>query len=252
MASKDHPQLKVFRGFGNPGAFTWSPFSVKLEARLRFDSIPYSVGGGSPKSAPRGKIPYVEFGDAQQQQPPMGDSTFIIKKLIQDGILTDLNGGLSPADKARDLAVRALMEERVSFYGTREKWCDNFYTMRANALAPIPWPLQVLVGLVVYQTVTRTLHGQGTGRFTDEEVAVLREEAWESVGALLAEARRTSRGTREGPFWVLGGEAPTEADATLFGFVASALTCEAAPATGKIVRKYPAIMDKADEVGSVS
>lgn len=28
------------------------------------------------------------------------------------------------------------------------------------------------------------------------------------------------------PFWVLGGDDPTEADATVFGFVSSVLVCE--------------------------
>jgi len=31
----------------------------------------------------------------------------------------------------------------------------------------------------------------------------------------------------DGPFWALGGDEPTEVDATLFGFIASSLICEA-------------------------
>ncbi|KAF4979723.1 hypothetical protein FZEAL_4118 [Fusarium zealandicum] len=245
MSLKTAPQLTVFRGFGDPGSFTWSPFVIKLEARLRFDSISYGVAGGTPKSAPRGKIPYVELGE-RGAQGHLSDSALIIKSFIRDDILTDLNAKLSPSQRAQDLAIRALMEDKLYFYGTREKWCDNYYTMRSNALAPVPWPLQTLLGLVVYRGVTNNLYGQGTGRLTDDEVAVLKGESWESVDALLCEAR--SRTSGQGPFWALGGDAPTEADSTLFGFIASALICDAAPTTEKIVRGYPAIVEYAERI----
>ncbi|RSL41433.1 hypothetical protein CEP53_012758 [Fusarium sp. AF-6] len=243
MASKNIPQITLFRGFGEPGTFTWSPFVIKLETRLRFSGIPYKVGGGSPKTGPRGKIPYIEL-DTQER---LGDSTFIIKRFIEDGIVEDLNDKLSPKEKAIDLALRALVEDKASFYGTRERWCDNYYTMRSNALAPIPWPLQVLVGFLVHQNVTKVLWGQGTGRFTDDEVAALREEVWESVDALISEAR-TSGADRDGPFWALGGKEPTEVDASLFAFIASALTCDASPTSGKVVRQYPALLEYAGRI----
>ncbi|KAM0429693.1 hypothetical protein ACHAPT_006299 [Fusarium lateritium] len=242
MTPKNIPQITVFRGFGDSGTFTWSPFVIKLETRLRFAGIPYKVGGGSPKSGPRGKIPYVEL-DTQER---LSDSTLIIKRFVEDGILADLNAKLSPTQKAADLAIRALVEDKVSFYGTRERWCDNYYTMRSNALAPIPWPFQVLVGLLVHRNVSKALYGQGTGRFTDDEVATLREEVWESIDALISEARTSAK--EDGPFWALGGEEPTEVDAALFAFITSALTCDASPTSGKVVRQYPALLEYAGKI----
>ena len=95
MSSKETPHLTVFRGFGKPGAFTWSPFVIKLEARLRFARLAYHVDGGSPKHAPRGKIPYVEL-----RGESLSDSTFIIKHLVQEGLVPDLNGEISPIQRA--------------------------------------------------------------------------------------------------------------------------------------------------------
>lgn len=43
---------------------------------------------------------------------------------------------------------------------------------------------------------------------------------------MLIEARGKSRG-EQGLFWLLGKREPTEADATLFGFIASGLVCAA-------------------------
>ncbi|KPM37837.1 hypothetical protein AK830_g8742 [Neonectria ditissima] len=138
--SADPSPLTVYRGSATTGAFVWSPFVTKLEARLRFAGIAYNVGAGSPTSAPRGKIPYVELGPAREQ---LGDSTAIIQRLIHDGAAPDLNAALPPLQRARDLAMRALLEDRgVYFYGTREKWRDNYTAMRDGALAGVPWPLR--------------------------------------------------------------------------------------------------------------
>jgi len=79
---------------------------------------------------------------------------------------------------------------------------------------------------VVVQFVSRyakfMLYMQGTGRFVGDEVVRLRDEA---IGALadFAEAARGKRGDDGRPFWILGGEKPSEADFTLFGYLSGML-----------------------------
>jgi hypothetical protein len=103
--------------------------------------------------------------------------------------------------------------------------------MRDHVLWPVPWPVRVFVGSMIYKSTVATLHGQGTGRFSADEIAAFRREIWESFADLLLESRTKFRtqGKDEGekPFWVLGGSEPTDADAALFGFVSSALLCTA-------------------------
>ena len=101
---------------------------------------------------------------------------------------------------------------------------DNYYTMRDHALGAIPWPVRVVVGQLAYRKIAATLHGQGTGRFSDEELRASKVEIWSAIDGLLRASRTAAD---EGPFWVLGGEAPSEADATLFGFVVSVLIATA-------------------------
>lgn len=221
-------KLTVFRGSTPSNTYVWSPFVIKLEARLRFASVPYTLGAGSPLAAPKGKIPYVDV-DGQL----MGDSTLIIRDLLQRGVIPR-DDTLTPLKQAQDLAVRALMEDKVYFYGTREKWVDNYQTMVNGVMGEIPSFVRWIVGLLAYRKVARTLDGQGTGLLSGDDIAMLREEVWEAVDALLTEAKRTTESrknsggqTERDPFWVLGGESPTEADATLYGFVAGALICDA-------------------------
>jgi len=67
----------------------------------------------------------------------------------------------------------------------------------------------------------------------------LREEAWTSLDALVAGSK--SR-------WVLGGGDPTEADATLFGFLAAAMTSLANPKVKKLIQGLPHLMGYANRV----
>lgn len=250
--------LKLYRGWPDRGEYVWSPFVVKLEARLRFAGVAYSREAGSPKTAPKGKIPYVEFPGPEGAGPiRMGDSALITKHFVEQGVLPDLNGSLSMEDKTRDLATRALLEDRLFFFQvghhhkyvgrgtyvkrltwlsqTRERWIGNFYTMRDYAMSSIPWPLRVLIGQLAYRNVKATLYGQGTLRFSEDEARLTKIEIWESISEVLVFERSKSspsRITRAAKpsselFWYLGGDKPTEVDATLFGFIVSVLLCKA-------------------------
>jgi hypothetical protein len=105
--------------------------------------------------------------------------------------------------------------------------------MRSGVLYALPYPAQLVVGYLVYRQTARTLDGQGTMRFTYSEISDFRKEIWEGVNALLCESLRLKKNVEDGkqndggPFWVLGGNEATECDATVFGFVVSALVCDA-------------------------
>ena len=100
--------------------------------------------------------------------------------------------------------------------------------MRSKVLAALPYPMQILIGLLAYRGVTRTLHGQGTMRFSTEEISSFRKKIWENVNALLAESKRKAgAGAGNDVFWLWGGKGPSEADTTLFGFISTGLVCEA-------------------------
>ena len=95
--------------------------------------------------------------------------------------------------------------------------------MRDYILAALPYPARVVIGLIVYRRMKATLDGQGTGRNTVDEIRSFREEIWININALLAEAKAKSNDKSKKPFWILGGDDPSEADATLFGFIESVL-----------------------------
>ncbi|KAL5345328.1 hypothetical protein ACLOAV_009699 [Pseudogymnoascus australis] len=236
MASKA-PNLTLFRDRNAPGAYTWSPFVIKLEARLRFSNLPYATKAGTLTDSPKGKLPYVRIEGDDGQSSLLSDTALITKTLIKSGTIADLNADLSPVQAATDLAIRALIEDKLYFLMAHERWVHNFYIMRDQGpLSTIPYLPRLIIGQIVYGKIIRTLHGQGTGRYSPVEIAALKLETWTALDALVAKG------------WVLGGEGPTDADACLFGFLASALTALANPETRAIVQGLPNLRDYAERV----
>ncbi|KAI1419848.1 hypothetical protein F5Y12DRAFT_189414 [Xylaria sp. FL1777] len=244
--------ITVFRGFKEGANFVWSPFVTKLEARLRFAGVPYTVRAGSPRAGPKGKIPYIEVASSSAtsiEPETLGDSTLIIQALCASGGLPDLHARLSRAERAHDLALRALLEDKLTPYHTWERWTQNFYTMRDHVLWAVPWPVRVFVGSMIYRNTVATLHAQGTGRFSAEEIGLFRREIWESFADLALESQTKTRGAaKDEPFWVLGGPEPTEVDATLFGFVVSTLVCTAGPGSQADVKSFPVLVEYARRI----
>ena len=107
----------------------------------------------------------------------------------------------------------------------RERWVDNYYTMRDHALMTIPYPMRVVIGMLAYRKVINYQYNLGIGRFSKEEITSFKQEIWQSINDMLAESKSKSKGND--PFWILGKADPTEADATVFGLTCSILICDA-------------------------
>ncbi|GIC93541.1 uncharacterized protein Aud_010029 [Aspergillus udagawae] len=102
--------------------------------------------------------------------------------------------------------------------------------MRSKILAALPRPVQVVVGNIIYRKVTRNLQGQGIMAFTEDEICAFRQEIWESLNALVAEAQ-AKQSDRHGPFWIWGGEGRRRA-----------------PASKEIIKDYPAVVNYARRI----
>lgn len=93
--------------------------------------------------------------------------------------------------------------------------------MRTCILWALPYPAQVLAGFFVWRSVKAAVDGQGTGRYSVDEVRTFRRELWNSLEVMVVEAEKRRSGDQ--PFWILGGDQPTEADTSLFGQIAAHL-----------------------------
>jgi glutathione S-transferase len=180
-----------------------SPFCIKLESYLRMVGLPYEVKPANLRKAPKGKVPYIDMDGIV-----MGDSGFIIEHLKQKhGDLLDAK--LTPEQLAIGHTIRRMLEESTYWNIVYMRWVDD-----AGWKAYVPvleTMLPVVVGNVMLPVLRRgmfkTLHAQGTGRHTLEEV--------EHLGKQDITALATLMGNK--PF--LLGDTPTSFDATVYAFL---------------------------------
>ena len=142
--------------------------------------------------------------------------------------MEDLNGALDETSRTLDLAIQALVEDRLYFFTTRERWTgENYWVQRDEVLGALPWLVRVFVGNLVYRKINCALYGQGAGRFSDDQAKDFREGVWMRLDALLRESRKRRKGMGEEEcFWCLGGEEPTECDTSVFGAVCAVLVAK--------------------------
>ena len=151
---EQRPQLTLHRGFEDYGQYTWSAFVNKLELRLRLGNYPYTAAAGLPLKGPKGKIPWVELQYKDGTKLSLGDSDLIVKQLVKDGHLDELPSRADPHTRAQDVMMRSMLEDRLYFFDQREKWFDHFYLERDKILWPFSYPMNIVVGSIVYRIMS--------------------------------------------------------------------------------------------------
>lgn len=106
------PHLIVYSLDQDRSTYSLSCFVTKLHFRLRYAGIPYENGLGTRGQAPKEKFPYVKFVDSGEL---LGDTALIVKRLVEQGRLEDLNAGLAPEERAVDYCLRAMLEDRLYY-----------------------------------------------------------------------------------------------------------------------------------------
>jgi hypothetical protein len=177
-----------------------------------------------PDLAPKGKLPYVEIYHPSSSPEPkiMGDSHFIIRHLIAEGISGDADqlAGLTAVQKAESRAWQAYIEEILSPTMVYERWYGdkNFATFVAEEFGVVPWLIRQPVAWYVRRVAKNGLWAAGIGRHSMEEVRTLQEEAMKTLEARLG-----------GRSYFHGDKKPSEIDLILFGSLVSAVATEANP-----------------------
>ena len=193
---------------GRPwGLGNLSPFCTKLETYLRMTETPYDSKPPSMSGAPKGKIPYVTLGGEL-----IGDSQLVMERLERDRGERALDHGLSERERATGRAVRRMLEEGTYFTGIHMRWIrdEGFAMISPEMKKLIPGPAGLILRLI-RSKLRKTLHGQGTGRHSHEEIVALAIADYQAVSALLGDQ----------PY--LLGESPRTVDATVYAFLEGVL-----------------------------
>lgn len=202
-ASEPSPiQLFVFpRMFAIPNL---SPFCCKLETWLRIADIPYEiVETRDPRSAPRGKLPFIQDGGAR-----IADSSVVVEHLKRTRAV-DPDAHLDASQRATALLVQRTLEEHYSFVlgYTHLVHHDGLKHTRTRFDA-VPSLVRPFVARAVHKNVSKLLWHQGLLRCSDDEIVAAAIDDWRAVLAFMS----------DGPFFF--GDHATSIDATVFGTLA--------------------------------
>lgn len=181
-----------------------SPFVGKTEVQLMMAGLAYRTERRGPPQGPRGKVPFIEDEGAV-----VGDSTFIRDHIeAKHGI--DLDAGLTPRQRALAWMVERVVEDHIYWATVYSRWAvaENFDKGPAIFFAGAPDAVRE----AAREAMGLTLHGQGFGRHSLDEVADLAGRSFAALSEIL------------GDHAYITGERICGADATLFAGLAAVLT----------------------------
>ena len=189
--------------FGLPDA---SPFVTKAEVLLKMSGLPYDTDSKGFGKAPKGKLPYIRDGGRI-----VADSTFI--RLYLEQQRSDFDKHLSDRQRGMAWMIEKMCEDHLYWLIVQHRWMNdaNFNKGPAHFFDSVPAALRGIVKRVVRGQLRKTLHGQGTGRHSADELAQLGVRAIDALAAAVA----------DGPY--LMGANKCAADATVFAFMLGTL-----------------------------
>lgn len=222
-----HPStmsLKLYGFSKDVNAPSFSGFCQKLETFLRATEFTaYTMHDATPRSAPKGKIPYIQFTHADGATDTLADTHMIVRYLIETEVVRDPDAALSAAQRADSRAWQAWTEELVYLLIVTERWSKpaNFAATK-TALRVSAW-FRPFFAWYVRRAIFSVMWTNGVGRHTDEERSRLAREYFEGLDAKL-----------EGRDYFHGSE-PTAIDTVLYGFLSNIVSGPGNPETTAFV-----------------
>jgi hypothetical protein len=182
-----------------------SPYVAKLEAYFRlFDVNHKVVAEPIPDGGPRGKVPYITVGETR-----ISDSQLIIDWLKRT--VSDPDTHLTEEQKAIGHAVKRTLEDHLYWIIIYFEFFDQqgFDFIVSNTLGDTSvLPAEVQEAIRVRRDDFRKrCYDQGIARYTHAEIIDKAKKDFEAISVILGENR-----------FLLGNDAPSSYDATLFGF----------------------------------
>ncbi len=191
-------------GFGLPDP---SPFVMKVETLLKMAKLAYRTDTTGFAKAPKGKLPYIDDDGVA-----VSDSTFI-RWHIEKKYGFDFDQGLDASQKATAWAFEKMAEDQLYWVLINDRWVDdaNFRNGPAKFFERVPAPVRPFIMAMVRRKLRATLHGQGIGRHSPDEILALATRSIDAMADFLGDKS-----------FFMGSE-PTGVDATMFAFACGML-----------------------------
>lgn len=198
--------IEFFKFPENFGMRDASPFVLKLETYLKLAGVDYETTIiTDPRKAPKGKLPYIK-----DNGQTIADSSICIEHLKQN-YGDPLGADLTPEQHGIGHAVKTMLEERTYWVLVHTRWIDPEYqhiTLDAW-FGDIPGIIRGFITKKIIKDMKVAMAGHGIGRHSPEEIFAFGLKDLRAFEAVLGDK----------PY--LLGDAPSEYDATGYGFLAN-------------------------------
>lgn len=193
------------RFLGTPDS---SPFVIKTMVLLKLAGLSYAEVRGNPLKAPKKFLPYIE-----DEGKIVADSS-AIRAHIESKYGFDFDAGLAEHEKASAWAIERMCEDHLYFAMLDYRWRDrvNFRKGVGKMFGVVPFLLRPFAKALLRRANAKRLIGHGLGRLDKATIAAQGSRDLAALSTLL------------GSKAYIMGDAPTGADATVFGIVTAILT----------------------------
>ena len=184
-----------------------SPFVTKADVLLKMSRLPYVTDARGFGKAPKGKLPYI-----RDQDRVIADSS-LIRFYLERHYSIDFDAGIPLQGRGIAWAIEKMCEEQLYWLIVKDRWLDNvnFEKGPAHFFDSVPALARGLVKKMVRRRIRQTLHLQGLGRHSTDELNQLGTRAVDALAAALGDQT------------YLMGSVRCGADATVFAFTLALL-----------------------------
>ena len=185
-----------------------SPFGVKAEALMVMSKLPFKKEIGDILKAPRKKLPVLKAGSEL-----IPDSAHFENHLmLVHGV--NLDAKLNANQLAISSSFRRLIEHHLYFLNMYFRWYEHGDAIKDAFFKEVPTLLRGIIFRKVQKNVFNTLHLQGLGRHTRDELIEFARQDLEAISLQL-----------DNKLYFLGDE-PSSIDASLYGCLHNIIECD--------------------------
>ncbi len=184
-----------------------SAFVTKVHVLLKMANLPFEATDRDFNKAPKGKVPYINDNGML-----IGDST-LIRFYLEDHYKIDFDHNLQQNERSTTWAFEKMLDEQLYFILLYERWIvpENFAVINKQFFGSLPPVIRTLVPWIVLKKMRKTLHFQGTGRHTRDDMLRLGIQSIKALSDFLGEKS------------YFGGTSPCALDASAYSFISGIL-----------------------------
>lgn len=223
----------IFYHFPKKGN-TQSGYCNKLELFFKFCNIDYIEKETFPHTSPKGKLPFIEYNNNT-----IADSSLIIKWLIENKIVKNIDINITEKDKSISLAFQKMIEDHLYIGVIYERWISEkgWNIQKPLLLQDIPFILKPILPIIMKNKINNVLYYQGLGLHEEKEIFKLMEEDIKSIANYIEDNK-----------YFLGYEYPTIIDCIIAGFLYSILNWPSNPVITSFVKNHDNLVNYVNNI----